>query len=407
MLKVMNLSSNDEMGGRFNGFDIHADLAELDVSTTLGSFWNQTSDEPWVFNVFPGQGRRILAEVVRAVEILSGRQNHFQWWSNSILKREEFVTADLVHLQVIHDHFLKFETVEKIAFEKPTLWTWHDLWPVTGHCIFPGECQKYKKACGNCPDLLSPLPVFRDRTAAEKARKSLQLSRTRLDIHVTTDWMVDRVKDRLTPGMHKLHKVPFGVNGEVFKASNRNEVREQLGLSSKDFVVFARATDDLRKGFIPLLRAMDEVSKDSDIVLLSVQQQGLAIRHTDKLRAIEFGWTNSPQQIRDLMSASDIFAMPSIDESFGMMALEAMSCSLPVVTSAGSATSEIVALAKLEVNHRNLEASLVEILKWCLANKSEIYDLGLSSRERAVTKFSYSDYLSNLVGLYREVVSRA
>ena len=39
------------------------------------------------------------------------------------------------------------------------------------------------------------------------------------------------------------------------------------------------------------------------------------------------------EQVVPLLSASDLFLMPSVQESFGLAALEAMACEVPVVAS--------------------------------------------------------------------------
>lgn len=376
------------------------------IESSLGSFWNVTSDEEWVFNAFPGRFKRLSAELVRAGEIVSGHQNRFQFWSSSILNHAKFLEADLVHLQVVHDHFLSLETVGRISRAKPTVWTWHDLWPVTGHCIFPESCPRLALGCGNCPDLAAPLPVFRDRTAAEFRRKHTFLQSISTDIHVTTDWMVDRVSPHLKGSAIRLHKLPFGVDHRLFQSHDRQVARKALGISDESFVIFTRSTEDPRKGFLPLLKVLDELSQENDITLVSVQTLGLAEKYTKHLKVIEFGWTNNAAEIVSLLSASDLFAMPSTGESFGMMALEAMSCARPVITVSGTATAEIVDQEALEVRPYKVQEDLHSVVTWAMQNREKLSELGEIARERALTSFSYSSYITGLSNLYAEVASR-
>ena len=58
--------------------------------------------------------------------------------------------------------------------------------------------------------------------------------------------------------------------------------------------------------------------------------------------AVEFTGYISDERLRDLYSSATVFAMPSIDEGFGLPALEAMACGAPVVVSSGNALEEVV-----------------------------------------------------------------
>ena len=58
--------------------------------------------------------------------------------------------------------------------------------------------------------------------------------------------------------------------------------------------------------------------------------------------AVEFTGYISDERLRELYSSATVFAMPSIDEGFGLPALEAMACGAPVVVSSGNALEEVV-----------------------------------------------------------------
>lgn len=402
-MKILNISANDEMGARFNGFDIHDALGARNVQSELGCFWNHTSKHEWVFNIFPGTKRRLLAEVVRGVEVTTGRQSTFQWWSKELLDHQNFKKADVVHLQVIHDHFFHMESIAEIVSSKPTLWTWHDLWPVTGHCIFPVDCHRWEKGCGSCPDLLSPLPVFRDRTRQEYLRKIAFLSELNVDVHVTTQWMKNKLQPHLKDSKVKLHVFPFGIDLNRFSPRDGTNIRKKLGISEGTFCVFARATSDERKGFLPLVRALDQLSKRHDIVLITSQTLGLTEKISSNLRAIEFPWTNNSENLIDLYAACDVFAMPSVGESFGMMALEAMACGKPVLTVEGTATAEVVGIQELEVGTQDTESGLLKIIESLILDRTKVLNLSVESRKRAEDKYSLETYLDNLTNLYQRI----
>jgi glycosyltransferase involved in cell wall biosynthesis len=84
--------------------------------------------------------------------------------------------------------------------------------------------------------------------------------------------------------------------------------------------------DILRSG-IPDIRAVivgDGPEKDA-------LQRLVRERHLEK-HVTFTGFLDDPDAVTALMKASKVFVFPSVREGFGMAALEAMACSLPVVT---------------------------------------------------------------------------
>lgn len=406
LFNLLNISSGDEMGGRWNGFDVINHLAKHGFRAKIGCFWNHTSNSPNSFNLFPGDYTRLRAEIARGLEIITGRQATFQSWSRNLLTHPEFQKADVVHLQVVNDHFLTVETIRQVLESKPTVWTWHDLWPITGHCIFPGDCSRFTRGCGDCPALKEPLEIVIDRTRAERQRKDSNFRDVQLNIHVTTDWMEKQIKSSISGWHAKIFKFPFGIDTDLYKPRQRIELREKLGLKSSDFVIFARSTSDERKNFQVLVDALDSASLDfENLILITVQEQGLIARSTQNLRSIEFPWTNEQSNLIDLLNISDLFAMPSKSETFGMMALEAMACGLPVLCVTGTATAEVAAMPQLEVSSTNTADEIISRVSWAIGNRSELAALGEASRNRAEQVFSIEIYLENLTKMYREVMA--
>lgn len=408
-LKVFNISSSDLKGRRFNGFDAHTPLETRGIQTKFGSLRPGESQEKWVRMLWPGRLHTEAAFKVAALETALGVNGRFQFWTRSITRMPEFQEADLIHLQIVHDHFLTLKTIQKMAELKPVIWTWHDLWPLTGHCITPAGCPRWAEGCGKCPNLLAPLPSLTDRTKSEFKRKHDFIANLNADIHVSTRWMEEHVRKALPAGSRlRLHRFPFGIDTEIYQdTGNQRHIRERLQISPDAFVVTARGTMDHLKGFLPLLVALDRLAKNYDVVLVTVQDSNIAQRYTNSLRVIELPWSSHESELSLFYSLGDIFAMPSLGESFGLMALEAMSCSRPVITTAGTATAEVVGTPNLEVTRNNLVQSTYEVLEWCIQHPEAMKEHGMASRARALTEYSMDKYITNLANLYSSVHERA
>jgi glycosyltransferase involved in cell wall biosynthesis len=88
-----------------------------------------------------------------------------------------------------------------------------------------------------------------------------------------------------------------------------------------------------------------------------------------------------------------------------MMALEAMSSGVPVVTVRKTAASEVTECPELEVHLDGLVGQIANRITWALDNKVQLRELGIRARARAEANFSLGDYLGNLKNMYEQVAS--
>lgn len=141
--------------------------------------------------------------------------------------------------------------------------------------------------------------------------------------------------------------VPPGVDLEVFTPGDQQVARAELGIAP-DAVVFAfvgriqplKAPDVLIRGAAELLRRRPEL-RDRLVVLIVGGASGTGLERPRALRdlASELGLRRQvrflpPQRGADLARvyrAADAVAVPSHNESFGLVALEAQACGTPVV----------------------------------------------------------------------------
>jgi glycosyltransferase involved in cell wall biosynthesis len=91
-----------------------------------------------------------------------------------------------------------------------------------------------------------------------------------------------------------------------------------------------------KKGFDLLLEAVAEVHRMGDRIHLSLAgdgpEMGALVEHARELQIADhvsfLGWQNA---VKDCLAKADIFVLPSRDEPFGIVVLEAMALNVPVV----------------------------------------------------------------------------
>jgi N-acetyl-alpha-D-glucosaminyl L-malate synthase BshA len=110
----------------------------------------------------------------------------------------------------------------------------------------------------------------------------------------------------------------------------------------------------------------------------------------------------------ELLAQADVFALSSSEESFGLSALEAMSCATPVVATRVGGVGEVVEDGRqgLLVAADDLEG-FAERLRRLIQDRALARKLGAAARVRAVERFERHHVVEQYESLYRELLRRA
>jgi glycosyltransferase involved in cell wall biosynthesis len=164
------------------------------------------------------------------------------------------------------------------------------------------------------------------------------------------------------------------------------------GLDKKWRYILYVGSDDPRKNLKTLVRAFALVRRQvGNVKLLKVgaphflreRQQLLALVEELGLEEGVLFYDHVPDEDLPLFyNVADVFVMPSLYEGFGLPALEAMTCGVPVVCSNTASLPEVVGDVGILVNPVDVEEMAAQICKVLL--KGDGYkDLSRTSRERA------------------------
>jgi len=133
--------------------------------------------------------------------------------------------------------------------------------------------------------------------------------------------------------------VPNGVDAQHFSpaliASIRERSRRDLNYSPNDFVALLIGNDWRNKGLSTLLAAVSQCH-DLPIRLLVVgqdDQEKFRSLARELLIADRVQFVSPTSDVRTFYAAADVLAAPSLEDSFNLPVLEAMSCGLPVIVS--------------------------------------------------------------------------
>ncbi len=410
VLRILHVNYTDTVGQRFNGFKLSQKVKGMVFSEM--AVWKKNSNESFVRQIPPSC--RLSWFFWNRIMIFFSRLglDRLVGFGGRILRNQPyFRSADIIHLHLIHN-FSNFSILSLpfISKLKPVVWTLHDPWALTGGCEHSFDCNKWQSGCA------APCPHPRATSLFQKSAPHLHwklkkylYSKSNVTLIVSSDWMFERVKKSPLMKNFDCIKIPFGIDLEQFKLVEKSIAKSKLGIPEDHKVIAFRATSlkkDRFKGLKYLHESLSLLSIKQAVTLLIFEDGSDFDIYEDKYNIVKLGWVDQEDLILALNSA-DVFMMPSLQESFGLMAIEAMACGAPVVTFNGTALEEIVmdGIAGVVVPVRNSNA-LAEAVSYLINNDSIRIEMGLRAREIVEKEYTEDKYISRHLDLYDLVVKK-
>ncbi|MEE1035661.1 MAG: glycosyltransferase [Oscillospiraceae bacterium] len=251
---------------------------------------------------------------------------------------------DVIWLHNIHGYYLHigllFDYLRSSG--KKILWTLHDCWAMTGHCAyfdFVG-CDRWKTGCHTCPQKKAyPASLVLDNSHWNyQQKKRLFTGISDMTLIVPSHWLESRVKQSFLKE-YPVEVVYNTINKSVFKPTP-GDFREKHGLEGMYILLGVANVWDERKGLKDFIALSDQLEEDCKIVLVGLSQVQISSLPEAILGLPR---TNSVQQLAEIYTAADVYINPSVEETFGMTAMEARCCGTEAIVYRDTACEEVVA----------------------------------------------------------------
>lgn len=200
--------------------------------------------------------------------------------------------------------------------------------------------------------------------------------------------------------------VPNGIESELFVHDpNAKHQREGKYNGSKvQLICVARLVE--RKGVQHLLRAMAQLD---DSVFLTIVGEGNYMAELqalakdlgvgDKVRF--YGYCPREKLVR-LYNLSDVFVLPSMAESFGMVFVEAMSCGLPVIGARVGGVPDIIKEDNGILVEPGSVQDVIDAIQTLSTDSQLRQSMGKANRDKAVAQYAWRSVADSYELIYRE-----
>lgn len=288
---------------------------------------------------------------------------------------------DVVHLHNIHGYYINVEVLFRYlkTYRKRIIWTLHDCWAFTGHCVYfeYANCNHWMNGCHNCPQKKEYPKTIIDRSKANWGlKKKVFEGIDNLKIVTPSQWLANLVHKSFL-SEYDTRVINNGVDISLFHKTEVSKVRELI--PRKKIILGVASVWDRRKGLTYMNKLAMMLGNDYQVVIIGASENQKK-ELSEKIMVIPR--TNNVQELAEWYSAATIFVNPTLEDNYPTTNLEAISCGTPVVTFDTGGSPESARIFGKVVEKGNIE-TLLNAIK----NESFVHTDTIPIKERMVEEY--------------------
>lgn len=310
---------------------------------------------------------------------------------------------DIIHLHNIHGNYFNIINIMRLLEDVPAIWTFHDMWPLTGRCVYSYDCEKYTDVCHNCPYLDISKQISFDSTKQLHKLKKKIFDFCNPYIISPSKWMTENIRKSFFETSTVEH-IPHGINTDFFMPKPTIESRKEFDIPQNSTVVLfiSNGLSTPRKGMNHLLSALHKI-KIEDITLFAVGGEEMSEdKIPNNFQLFTPGYIDN-DKLPFAYSAADLTVVPSLYESFGLVATESMSCGTPVVAYDTSGLGEQITDTTGWLAEFKNPDSLASVIEEAIKNKERRQTKAQKARQRVKKKYDQQRFFTDHKAIYEQV----
>lgn len=407
---ILNVS-DIEGGAARAAYRLHTGLKQIGVNSRMLVGLKRSDDASVIGPVSKwGKGMGIIGPTLDGLPLQLYRERESTTFypaflPEGVVKKVKSIKSDIIHLHWVCGGFLRIESLQR--FQKPIIWTLHDMWAFTGGCHYAGACEGYKRHCGQCPQLGSNSKY--DISWWTWRRKAKSWDGLNLTVVAPSTWMKNCVQESSLMKNACVEIIPNGLDTSRYRPMNRTLARSLLGLSEdKNLILFGamKATIDQRKGFQFLLPSLKGLVRSG----MSRQAELVVFGSSKPANPPEFGFrTHYMGRFHDdisislIYAACDVFVAPSTEDNLSNTVMESLACGTPCVAFNIGGMPDMIEHEKNGYLAQPFDTvDLSDGIAWVLADRERWKVLSRGARQKVEREFDIRTVAKKYVELYKD-----
>jgi len=243
------------------------------------------------------------------------------WVRRETSKVLSFITKNNIHFELIHAHN-----------------TWR-----------AGRIAVELKKIFKCPVVLTEHTSNVLHAAAHRCDPQFEITWKGCDAIIRVNSKDVHLFEKAHIPNERIHTIPNGFKKDLFYPMDTKTSKDRLGLPQNKKILLSVGALVPTKGYSYMIRALKEIIKVRKDVHYCIvgsgklrKMLGKQVSETDLQNYVTFIGGKPHNEIPLWMNACDLFVLPSLKESFGVVQIEALACGKPVVATRNGGSEEVI-----------------------------------------------------------------
>ena len=399
-MKIALISYYDDKGGAGKAAYRLFRQFEKDGHEVCMFVYQKTTSDPAVVEIRPLLRRLLLYVTTKYLNRLYKPREMFSYMlvrNRSLVRAVNQFKPDVVHIHWTGKHVMGPGDIARMA--APVFWSLHDMNPFTGGCHYNGSCEGFKTACGNCPVLQSKHE--HDFSSTQVKIKLKAFGSKTVTFIGSSRWMTEQASGSTIGKRHVCVNLPTFADLSVFKPAEitgKNEARIRILFTA------ASGTTEYRKGFDLFILSLRFLDPDRFTlkVVGNTLHPALATTgfQTEMLKPAD-----DDTVLASYYQQADMVVVPSREENFSNVIIEALACGLPVVAFRTGGNADLIIHRHNGFLADKMDGpSLAEGIQW-IAGNLDRYRLSDNARKSMENRFSPEKVSKQYINLFNQTLS--
>jgi len=412
-MNILHISTWDNAGGSGrSAYRIHSGLKKAGMKSRM-LVGNRVTNDP---NVALIGGRADFLDKITGKIVDKLNMQYLLYPSSFTLRfRTWFKEADIIQLYNTHGGYFSHSVLGDISRFRPVVWRLSDMWPMTGHCAYAYDCERWKSGCVKCPATAEYPALSFDVSAFLWNIKKKIYARSNVFLVAPSRWIAGLVAQSPLLKNFETFLIPNGLDTGIFRPLSKSQSRENLGISKENKTIFFNASS------IKLERKGAEFLREAILRLRLRHKAGLEViiagndggdflqreNGEHSLTITVLGSLTDDAAMAQAYSAADVFVLPTLAENLPNGILESMACGTPVVAFNTGGVPEAVRHMQSGYLARYRDAEdLAEGIDLLLSNDELRMKIAKNARYIAEREYSSGLQTDRFLDLYEKILAR-
>lgn len=325
--------------------------------------------------------------------------------TKKLISTIDIVNPDIIHLHNVHGYYLNIKILFKFlsARNTPIVWTFHDCWPMTGHCIYFDfiGCDKWKTKCYSCPQKNTyPSSFGFDRSKQNyDLKKELFCSLSSLTIVPVSEWLGNIIKESYL-AKFPIQVINNGINTKVFQPLQNSSIRDKFKLNDKHIILGVAGEWSPRKGLKDFIELSRKLDSNYSIVLVGLNKTQIKYLPPN---IIGIAKTESVEELALFYASADVFVNSTWEDNFPTTNLESLSCGTPIITYRTGGSPEAISDGTGIIVEKGDIQGLLNAIK--IIREKGKNSFIATCRERALKRYNKDDRYLEYLNLYNTLLT--